>query len=340
VKEERTGIFTSGIVATDAGRKIALFFTGVRHAGENLNAVLARRSADLPPPIQMADGLSRNVPSDFDTILGSCLAHARRKHVELVESFPEQVRCVLETLREVYITDARARKDSLDPQQRLKLHQEESQPRMAALEQWMQTQFTERIVEPNSSFGSAILYMQKRWPQLTLFLRVAGAPLDSNIVERALKKAILHRKAAMFYKTLNGARVGDVFMSLIYTAELNDVPSFEYLVALLQHPDQVRVNPGDWMPWNYQQTLAHRKAGPAPPLRCDPHHRQRHRRDCAMIRSLPAGGSRMAARKKNAPLPNSMNCMSNSRTSSRVSGARSSCRAPSSYPSYTICCSS
>jgi hypothetical protein len=102
VKEERTGIFTSGIVAADAGRKIALFFTGVRHAGENLNAVLARRSADLPPPIQMADGLSRNVPSDFDTILGSCLAHARRKHVELVESFPEQVRFVLETLREVY----------------------------------------------------------------------------------------------------------------------------------------------------------------------------------------------------------------------------------------------
>jgi hypothetical protein len=55
---------------------------------------------------------------------------------------------------------------------------------MAALEQWMQTQFIERIVEPNSSLRSAILYMQKRWPQLTLFLRVAGAPLDSNIVER------------------------------------------------------------------------------------------------------------------------------------------------------------
>jgi len=77
VKCERTGVFTSGIVATDDGHKIALFFTAVRHAGENLNAVLARRRADLPPPIQMADGLSRNVPSDFDTILGSCLARMR-----------------------------------------------------------------------------------------------------------------------------------------------------------------------------------------------------------------------------------------------------------------------
>ena len=265
VKGERTGIFTSGIVATDEGRRIALFFTGVRHAGENLNAVLEHRRADLPPPIQMADGLSRNVPSDFDTILGSCLAHARRKHAELVESFPAQVRFVLETLREVYIIDSRARKESLDPQQRLLLHQEESQPLMEALEKWLQAQFTERIIEPNSSLGAAILYMQKRWTELTLFLRIPGAPLDSNIVERALKKAILHRKAALFYKTLNGARVGDVFMSLIYTAELSDVSPFEYLIALLQHSHQVRVSPSDWMPCNYQQTLACRMTGSDPP---------------------------------------------------------------------------
>src|SRR6185503_16558861 len=116
-----------------------------------------------------------------------------------VESFPAHVRFVLETLREVYIIDARARKESLDPQQRLLLHQKESQPLMEALEKWLQAQFTERIIEPNSSLGAAILYMQKRWTELTLFLRIPGAPLDSNIVERALKKAILHRKAALFY---------------------------------------------------------------------------------------------------------------------------------------------
>ncbi|MGB8422720.1 IS66 family transposase, partial [Paraburkholderia sp.] len=71
---ERTGIFTSGIVATHTGFKIALFFTGVRHAGENLAAVLARRNTALPAPIQMCDGLSRNIPSEFDTILSQCLA--------------------------------------------------------------------------------------------------------------------------------------------------------------------------------------------------------------------------------------------------------------------------
>jgi transposase len=171
---ERTGIFTSGIVATHTGHQIALFFTGVRHAGENLAAVLARRDTNLPAPIQMCDGLSRNIPSEFDTILSQCLAHARRKYVELTETFPAEVRFVLETLREVYITDARARDRGLDPTQRLALHQAES---AAPLEQWLQRQFDERLIEPNSALGTAILYMQKRWSELTLFLRVEGAPL-------------------------------------------------------------------------------------------------------------------------------------------------------------------
>lgn len=67
--------------------------------------------------------------------------------------------------------------------------------------------------------GRPIAYMLKHGEKLTLFLRQPGTPLDNNICERALKKAILHRKNAL-YKTANGARVGDVFISLIYTCEL------------------------------------------------------------------------------------------------------------------------
>ena len=145
------------------------------------------------------------------------------------------------------------------------LHQQESAPRMAALTQWMQAQFDQRIIEPNSTLGAAILYMQKRWSQLTLFLRVPGAPLDNNISERALKKVILHRKNALFYRTLAGAHVGDVFMSLIHTAELNHIAPFEYLVALQRHATAVAANPVDWMPWNYQATLAQRGTAPDPP---------------------------------------------------------------------------
>jgi transposase len=261
----RTGVFTSGIVSVGEGRKIVLFFTGARHAGENLATVLERRATKLPIPIQMCDGSSSNTAGDFETLLGKCNAHGRRKFVELIDLFPEQVRFVLETLREVYKSDAVARVRQLSPGERLRLHQRESAPRMAALKEWMDRQLTERLIEPNSRLGEAIRYLQNHWEGLTLFLRVEGVPLTNNITERALKKAIIHRKNSLFYKTLNGAKVGDVFMSLIYTAELNGVNPFEYLMALLRHPLELAERPGEWMPWNFHSTLARLQADSDPP---------------------------------------------------------------------------
>ena len=97
--------------------------------------------------------------------------------------------------------------------------------------------------------------MKKHWQKLTLFYRRAGAPIDNNICERVLKKAILHRKNALFYKTKNGARVGDLFMSLIHTAELSGESPFDYLTALGRHSRALRENPSAWMPWTYRATL-------------------------------------------------------------------------------------
>jgi hypothetical protein len=185
--------------------------------------------------------------------------------VDVAGSFPEEVRFVLNTLKEVFKIDARARTEGLDPKQRLKLHQDESGPLMEALRKWMRAQFAERKIEPNSGLGKAIKYMERNWEALTRFLHVEGAPLENNITERALKKAIRHRRNSLFYKTLNGARVGDIHMTLIHTAELNGVNAFDYLVALLRHPIEVAASPGEWMPWNYRTTLERLNQGPDPP---------------------------------------------------------------------------
>lgn len=263
--DERTGIFTSGIVSTFDAHQIALFFTGRKHAGENLSAVLLKRAAALAAPIQMCDALSRNVPAEFKTILANCLAHARRRFVEVADNFPDECRYLLETLREVYHNDTLARQRQMSPEERLHFHQAQSGPRMEELEQWLGEQIEQHKVEPNSGLGEAIGYMRKHWSKLTQFLQVPGAPLDNNICERALKKAILHRKNSLFYKTQNGARVGDAFMSLIHTAEINGVAPFDHLVALQRHHDTVVENPGEWMPWNYRDTLARLAQAPDPP---------------------------------------------------------------------------
>jgi transposase len=252
---ERTGVFTSGIVSTAPGRDIALFFTGRQHAGENLRDVLKRRSAELAVPIQMCDALSRNLPKELEIIVGHCLAHSRRRFVEVTPNFPEECRFVLERFREVYINDALAREQNMTAEQRLAFHQAHSGPVMAQLKVWLSAQFDERKVEPNSGLGVAITYLLKHWDRLTLFLKQPGAPLDNNIAERGLKKAILHRKNSLFYKTRNGARMGDLFMSLIHTCELCGANPFDYLTELQQHAVELKSKPSDWMPWNYRGTL-------------------------------------------------------------------------------------
>src|ERR1044072_4257973 len=256
ISAERTGVFTSGLVWIVQTRRIALYFTGCKHAGENLAEVLKLRSTDLPPIIQMCDALSRNVPKIIETLVANCNAHGRRNFVKVAANFPEPCRFVLESFREVYGYDAVARKQGImAAEERLAFHQEHSKPVMDKLHAWLEAQFDERLVEPNSGLGQAISYLLNHWQKLTLFLERPGVPLDNNIVERALKKAILHRKNSLFYKSRKGAQMGDLFMSLIHTCELNDVNAFDYLTELLRHTQELKQNPSEWMPWNYRPTL-------------------------------------------------------------------------------------
>ncbi|MBV8068853.1 MAG: IS66 family transposase [Acidobacteriaceae bacterium] len=254
--DKRTGTFTSGIVATRQGQKIALYFTGRQHAGENLAGVLRARAAELPPPLQMCDALSRNVPklpAGVEILVAHCLAHGRRQFVDIVENFPAACRYVLEMLGKVYGFEAAARERGLPAPESLQFHQQYSAPVMAELHGWLERQLAEKQAEPNSGLGQAITYLLRHWRGLTAFLREANAPLDNNLCERALKRAVLHRK--LFFKTMNGAQAGDLFMSLIHICELCGAHSFEYLTELQKHAAELARKPAQWMPWNYRDTV-------------------------------------------------------------------------------------
>jgi transposase len=254
---ERTGLFTTAIVSIDDARPaIALFFTGRKHAGENLEDVLDQRSDGLPPPIQMGDALTRNVPDKHAVVESNCLAHGRRKIFDERHNYPTECRDLLGKLSRVYAVDDLCRQRKLSPQARLEEHKCKSGPLMDEIKRSMEEQIAQKRVEPNSGIGEAFHYFLKRWDNFTLFLREPGAPLDNNICERALKKAIQHRKGSLFYRSERGAGVGDIYMSLIYTAELHGDNPFDYLTALQRHHKAVAQTPAEWLPWNYQETLA------------------------------------------------------------------------------------
>jgi transposase len=256
--QERTGIFTTAVVSVLGEHRIAIFFTGRKHAGENLDEVLQERSAELDPPIQMSDALSRNAPKHCHTLTSYCMVHARRGFVEVSAHFSEECRHVLEAIGKIYLHDQIGKEEKMSPEQRFEYHRTHSAPVMEELRTWCIDQ--KEKIEPNSGLGKAIEYLLKHWDKLTLFLQVPGAPLDNNLCEQALKRVILHRKNAMFFKTEHGAYIADLFISLIHTCSLNGVNPFDYLNALQEHSAQVRKEPHKWMPWNYRENL-----DPSPP---------------------------------------------------------------------------
>lgn len=242
----------TGIVARIGARWITLYLSGPGAAGTKLAEILELRPPHLPPPLQMSDALAGNQQDLVRVIVLLCMVHCRRQFFEIKDFYPEVCEPVLEAIRLVYHNEKTIRTLHLDAAERLVYHQKHSLPLLERMRTWLQQQCDQHLIEPNSPLGKAVHYLNKHWDGLTGFCRHEGAPLDSNVVERALKMTISNRKNSYFFKTGHGANVGCLLMSMIRTATQAAVNPFAYLEALLRHRTELRQNPGLWMPWNYQ----------------------------------------------------------------------------------------
>jgi hypothetical protein len=242
-------------VSKSGDKTIKLFFTGNRHAGENLGELLKSRPEEYPPMIQMSDGLASNRPKNAITTMCGCLTHARRGFFDALPDRKKECEYVISLLRKIYHNDKITEERGMNEIERLNYHQRKSSRWMKKLRRWGLKCFYLKKVEPNDSLGLALQYLFNHWEKLTQFLRVPGAPLDNNIVERLLKTAILHRKNALFYKTWMGALVGDVMMSLIQTCIAAGKNPFDYLVAIHRNWKAVKALPENFFPWNFEENL-------------------------------------------------------------------------------------
>jgi transposase len=156
---ERTGMYTTALVAQQGTQTICLYVAGRAHAGENLEALLTHREEDRDKPLVMSDALASNAADEAALIRCHCLAHGRRKFTELEEAFPDECAVVTEALRQVFDHEEAARIQQMSAEARLGYHQQYSGPIMEALKHWLDEQFEERNVEPNSSLGKAFQYL-------------------------------------------------------------------------------------------------------------------------------------------------------------------------------------
>jgi transposase len=254
--DERTGMQTTALIVQVGERRICLYYTGRRHAGENLERLLAQREPGRRNPLVMSDALSSNNAKEAGLIRCHCLAHGRRKFSELAEDFPTESAVVVDALKLVYDHDDEAREQQLSDQERLAYHQTYSGPVLTTLKTWLEQQTEQRLVEPNSSLGKAIAYLLDHWDTLTRVVKVAGAPLDNNVAERALKLCIRQRKNSLFYASEHSAYIASVLTSVIATCMQAGANALEYLVAVQEHRYEVFTNPSAWLPWNYRAALA------------------------------------------------------------------------------------
>jgi transposase len=254
---ERTGMHTTALVVQVGEHTAILYYSSRRHAGENLQGLLAKRAAGLEKPLAMSDALSSNaVADDAAVIRCHCLAHGRRKFSDLVEVFPHECQVVLEVISAVFDHDEQARQEQMSPEARLAYHQAYSRPLLDGLKRWLDRQMDDHLVEPNSALGKAMGYMQRHWVPLTRFLSVLGAPLDNNLAERGLKLFIRQRNTSLFYKNEHGAYIASVLTSLIATCLYAGGNAVEYLVALQEHRGEVCADPAAWLPWAYASSRA------------------------------------------------------------------------------------
>ena len=253
-KKSQHTCFTTGIVSLHEDHRSYLYITDNRTAGKCIAEIMALRDADLEPPIMMCDALPANIPQGISEdlyILCFCLVHARRQFYELPNGYDDVADKVIGLIGSIY--DHEAHTKGYSPEKRLAYHQEKSSPVMEELKAYLEEQKSE--FEPNSVAGKAIDYILNRWTQLSQFLRQVHAPLDTNIVERALKLVIQIRKSSMFYKTLSSASFASYVQLALYSAAQNEINPCDYMCALITNEQAVIQTPGDWLPWHYKETL-------------------------------------------------------------------------------------
>ena len=253
----RKGVYTSGMIAQcNDGHDIVLFETSLGHAGEHLHDILKKRSPNLPAPLLMCDALSHNTTTTYELHVAHCNAHARRYFYDLEALYPEDIEWLLQTYAGIWKNESFVKSQQMDDQKRLNYHEKYSLPIMQTIKDWALKKQSAKAFEQRSAFGKAIEYFLKYYKQLILFCRVKGVLVDNNRMEEKHKIVIRGRKTSHFYKTVIGAGVANILLSIIATCQQADENVYNYLLALQRNRESILENPKEWMPWNYRDKVA------------------------------------------------------------------------------------
>ncbi len=92
-------------------------------------------------------------------------------------------------IRSLYAVEKQTR--HVTAEERLTLRKAQSQPIIDKLEAWLTKSLNQ--VPPKTAIGKALLYLNRQWPKLTVFLTDGRIPLDNNPAENAIRPFVIGR---------------------------------------------------------------------------------------------------------------------------------------------------
>jgi hypothetical protein len=140
----------------------------------------------------------------------------------------------------LYAIEEQIREQGLTGEAKCALRQNQSKPKVEAFLKWIDTQFGRQGLLPSSPFTKALAYIRERREGLKVYLDDPDVPMDTNHLERALRRIPLGRKNWMFCWTELGAKHIGMMQSLLTTCRLHEIDPYDYLVDVLlragEHP--------------------------------------------------------------------------------------------------------
>lgn len=181
-----------------------------------------------------------------------CMAHARRKFYEALDSDKPRAEHALQQFGLLYDIERKAKQQSFTAEQLLDLRRSEAKPLLDSLGKWMKEEYVNTL--PKSVIGKALGYSITRWDELMVYTKSAKLNIDNNPVENSIRPIAIGRKNYLFAGSHEAAQRSAMLYSLLGTCKLHKVNPFAWLKEILQRINNHPINriaellPHQWKP--------------------------------------------------------------------------------------------
>lgn len=186
-----------------------------------------------------------------------CMAHARRKFVDVINMAPKKKgysHQAVEKIKALYAIEAWIKENELPPDKVKEYREKHAKPLLDNFKKTLDEMYPK--TPPKGPLGRAITYSLNHWGDLTRYLEDGRLDIDNNACERAIKPFTVGRKNWLFVGNHAGAQGGAALYSLIETAKVNGVEPYQYLKYVFEMIPKL---PEDqlWqlLPWNCPEHL-------------------------------------------------------------------------------------